>query len=151
VKRVARRVKALDTVAEPVKAAPKKRANKAVVEAEAAVAQQPPASKKSTSKAGAIGAKASVPVNDPMGFLTFVSAHPVDAVVEGTVASFTSHGAMVAVELDGGLTVLCYAPTKHLSTPPPKSAREVLVQGTTYSFMVRTLDAARRVAEVSFA
>ena len=36
-------------------------------------------------------------LNDPMTFLTFVADHPVGSTVEGTVVSFTSHGAHIEV------------------------------------------------------
>ncbi len=90
-----------------------------------------------------------VPINEAMGFLTFVSAHPVDSIISGTVTSFTSHGAMVTVVLEGETPVLCYAPTKHLSQPAPKSAREVLTLGQTSLFKVLSLDVRRRVAEIT--
>ena len=90
-----------------------------------------------------------VPVNEAMGFLTFVSAHPVDSEVTGTVTSFTSHGVMVTVVVEGETSVLCYAPTKHLSEPPPNSAREVVSLGQTTTFRVLRLDVRRRVAEVT--
>ena len=39
-------------------------------------------------------------VNEPLAFITFVAAHPLGSTVDGGVASFTSHGAMVDVALD---------------------------------------------------
>jgi ribosomal protein S1 len=94
---------------------------------------------------------AHAPVNEALAFLTFVSAHPVAAFVEGTVTRFTSHGAMITVIVEGQTPVLCYAPTKLLGAPPPKSAREVLTTGESYTFTVVSLDVKRRVAEVTLA
>jgi hypothetical protein len=145
-KRAARGVKAGEAVALEVtqEVGPKRGGKKAAPKLEVAQ-QQVPTSKAQKSSSG----KEPVPVNEAMGFLTFVSAHPVDSIVEGTVASFTSHGAMVNVLVEGETAVLCYAPTKHLSDPAPKSAREVLSLGQQASFRVLSLDVKRRVAELT--
>ena len=48
-------------------------------------------------------------LNDPMTFLTFVADHPVGSTFDGTVVSFTSHGAHIDV---GGM--LCHVPLRGL-------------------------------------
>jgi hypothetical protein len=83
-------------------------------------------------------------LNDPMTFLTFVADHPVGSTLDGTVVSFTSHGAHIDV---GGM--LCHVPLRGLGDPAPKRARQVLTKGETRSFVLVSLDAARRRAELA--
>ncbi len=83
-------------------------------------------------------------VNDPLTFLTFVTEHPVGSVVEGEVAAFASHGAMV--DVDG---MRCYVPLRGLGVPPPARAREVLQRGERRRFVLVGLDAPRRGAELA--
>ncbi|MBI2709018.1 MAG: S1 RNA-binding domain-containing protein [Actinobacteria bacterium] len=89
-------------------------------------------------------AKAVEPVNDPLPFLEFVSAHPVGSMVEGTVDRFSSHGAYVVVE-----RAQCYLPLRSMADPPPKSAREVLKVGDTRSFVVESFDSPRRSIDLA--
>jgi hypothetical protein len=89
-------------------------------------------------------APAPVALNDPMTFLTFVADHPVGSELEGTVVSFTSHGAHIDV---GGM--LCHVPLRGLADPPPNKARQVLTKGETRTFVLVSLDAARRRAELA--
>ncbi len=83
-------------------------------------------------------------LNDPLTFLTFVADHPVGSVFDGTVVSFTSHGAHVEVE-----GMLCHVPLRGLGDPPPNRARQVLSKGETRPFVLVSLDAARRRAELA--
>jgi hypothetical protein len=83
-------------------------------------------------------------VNDPLPFITFASEHPVGSELEGTVVSFTSHGAMAQVE-----DMLCYVPLAGLGDPPPRRARDVLHQGETRTFELVALDPARRGAQLA--
>jgi len=136
--------------------APKKRASKKaapVVEVAPEPQPEPETPKKRAPKKRADVAERVAPapkaVNDAVPFLTFVTTYPIDAPVEGEVVSFTSHGAMVAVELGDGATVTCYAPTKNLGDPDAKSAKAVVTLGERYTFTVRGLDPARRVAELA--
>jgi Zc3h12a-like Ribonuclease NYN domain/S1 RNA binding domain len=87
---------------------------------------------------------APVALNDPMTFLTFVADHPVGSELEGIVVSFTSHGAHIDV---GGM--LCHVPLRGLADPPPNKARQVLTKGETRTFVLVSLDAARRRAELA--
>jgi ribosomal protein S1 len=73
-----------------------------------------------------------------------VADHPVGGTVEGTVTSFTSHGAHV--DVDG---MLCHVPLRGLADPPPNKARQVLAKGESRSFVLVALDAARRRAELA--
>ncbi len=79
-----------------------------------------------------------------MTFLTFVADHPVGSVFDGTVVSFTSHGAHVDV---GGM--LTHVPLRGLGRPAPHKARQVLAKGETRPFRLVSLDAARRRAELA--
>jgi len=83
-------------------------------------------------------------VNDPLTFLTFVTDNPVGSTVEGTVASFVSHGAMVDV---GGM--LCYLPLSGLGDPAPRRAREVVERGEQIRLTLVALDPPRRGAELA--
>ncbi len=78
-----------------------------------------------------------------MTFLRFVADHPVGSTFDGTVVSFTSHGAHIDV---GGM--LCHVPLRLLADPPPNKARQVLTKGETRPFTLVSLDAARRRAEL---
>jgi len=73
-----------------------------------------------------------------------VSDHPIGTEVEGTVASFTSHGAMVDVG-----EMHCYVPAAGLGDPPPRKAREVLERGEKRRFILVALDPPRRGAELA--
>ena len=83
-------------------------------------------------------------LNEPLTFLTFVADHPVGSTVEGTVVSFTSHGAHVDVG-----AMRCHVPLQGLGNPPPVKARDVLAKGDTREFVLVSLDAARRRAQLA--
>jgi hypothetical protein len=85
------------------------------------------------------GGKDATPINEPMPFITFVSNHPVGALVEATVDRFSSHGAYATV--DGAL---CYIPLKAMAVPAPTKAREVLTVGEARTFVVTAFDTPRR-------
>jgi hypothetical protein len=84
------------------------------------------------------------PYNDALPFIEFVSAHPVGSTVAGEVERFASHGAYVLVE-----GTRCYLPLKHLGEPAPRSAREVLSFGETYTFVVHAFDTPRRGVDLT--
>jgi len=88
-------------------------------------------------------------VNDPLAFISFVAAYPIGSTVEGEVGSFTSHGAMVEVELPEGGVLHCYVPLSGLGSPVPNKARQVLSRGERRTFELVGLDAPRRVAELA--
>jgi len=88
--------------------------------------------------------KAIEPINEPMAFLQFVSAHPVGSVVDGTVDRFSSHGAYVVID-----AAQCYLPLRSMADPPPKSAKEVLTVGETRSFVVEAFDPPRRSIDLA--
>jgi hypothetical protein len=80
-------------------------------------------------------------LNDPMTFLTFVADHSIGSRFDGTVVSFTSHGAHVDVG-----NMRAHIPLAGLGNPPPNKARDVLSKGETRQFELVSLDAARRRA-----
>src|SRR5205807_7403409 len=84
------------------------------------------------------------PVNDPLPFISFIADYALGSEVEGTVESFTSHGAFVNA---GGAR--CYVPLTALGDPPPRSAREALTRGATRTFVVQALDPPRRGIELA--
>ncbi len=79
-----------------------------------------------------------------MTFLTFVADHPVGSTIEGTVVSFTSHGAHIAVG-----DMMCHVPLRGLGRPAPTHARQVLAKGETRRFVLVSLDATHRRAELA--
>ena len=88
------------------------------------------------------------PTNAPLDLVTFLATYEVGSTVTGRVSSFTSHGAMIEVDLGGGRIFQCYIRTANLGDPPPTKARDVLRKGETSDFELLTLDAKRRVAEL---
>ncbi len=91
------------------------------------------------------------PVNSEAGFTLFTSTYRIGARVAGEVTAFTSHGAVIKVQLKGGEQVECYAPTTSLGSPPPARARDVLKRGDQRTFRLVTVDSARRIAELALA
>ena len=83
-------------------------------------------------------------VNEPAPFLAFVGGHPVGAIVEGTVDSYSSHGAYLVA--DGAR---CYVPLRYMASPAPRAARDVLKLGGVYSFVVASFNAGRRSIDVA--
>ncbi len=88
-------------------------------------------------------------VNEPLAFITFVATYPLEQELEGEVVSFTSHGAMVDVDLPGGGVLHSYIPLAAMGDPPPTKARQVLKRGERRRFVLVALDPPRRVAELS--
>ncbi|NCY15168.1 MAG: hypothetical protein EBX39_00105, partial [Actinobacteria bacterium] len=79
------------------------------------------------------------PLNEPLHFLEFVSAHPIGSSLTGVVESFSSHGAYVRVG-----NTRCYSPLKLLGNPAPRTARDVLKLGEEHTFAVYSIDTPRR-------
>ena len=79
------------------------------------------------------------PLNDQLPFIEFIAEHLPGSTVEGEVVEFSSHGAYVQVG-----DVRCYVPLKNMGTPAPRSARDVLERGQKRSFVVQSIEAARR-------
>jgi Zc3h12a-like Ribonuclease NYN domain len=88
-------------------------------------------------------------VNEPLAFITFVASYPLNSELDGEVVSFTSHGAMVDVELPGGGLLHCYIPLAAMGFPPPTKARRILTRGERRRFVLVGLDPPRRVAELA--
>jgi hypothetical protein len=89
--------------------------------------------------------------NAPLDFVGFLAHHKAGSKLKGTVTTFTSHGAVVDVDLGSGQLFHCYVRTVHLGNPPPQRARDVVKKGEQYSFKVVAIDASRRVAELELA
>ena len=89
------------------------------------------------------------PVNPEADFTLFTHTYRVGAQVPGEVTAFTSHGAVIKVQLRGGKQVECYAPTMSLGSPAPARARDVLKRGDQRTFRLVTVDSERRIAELA--
>ncbi len=89
------------------------------------------------------------PVNPEAAFAQFQSTFRVGSKVPGEVTAFTSHGAVIKVELKNDQQVECYAPTTLLGTPPPARARDVLKRGDKRVFRLVNVDSDRRIAELA--
>jgi hypothetical protein len=153
-----------EKVAEKIAKAPAKAAKKALKAVEAAKkasakklakAATKPVKKVAKSEAAPALAPAVAlkrgrqPVNPEADFTLFKSTYRVGARVQGEVTAFTSHGAVIKVELKGGKQVECYAPTTSLGTPAPARARDVLKRGDQRTFRLVTVDSERRIAELA--
>ena len=77
--------------------------------------------------------------NDLLSFLGFVEHHPVGSTVSGTVVSYSSHGAYVAIG-----DVFGYVPMRLMSDPPPRSAREMIGMSDAVSLVVAGFNPGRR-------
>ena len=88
-------------------------------------------------------------VNEPLAFITFVATYPLGSEVEGEVVSYTSHGAMVDVDLPEGGVLHAYIPLTAMGSPPPTKAREIVKRGDRRRFVLVALDPPRRVAELA--
>ncbi|HEY5266481.1 MAG TPA: hypothetical protein VIJ40_06690 [Acidimicrobiales bacterium] len=89
------------------------------------------------------------PVNPEADFTLFTHTYRVGSQLQGEVTAFTSHGAVIKVQLKGGKQVECYAPTMSLGTPAPARARDVLKRGDQRTFRLVTVDSERRIAELA--
>jgi Zc3h12a-like Ribonuclease NYN domain/Translation initiation factor IF-2, N-terminal region len=91
---------------------------------------------------------ADAPTNAPLDLVTFLATYEIGSHLDGVVSAFTSHGAMVEVDLGDDRRFHCYVRTANLGDPPPTKAREVLAKGQSATFEVLSLDPGRRVAEL---
>ena len=91
------------------------------------------------------------PVNPVADFTLFKNTYRVGSRVAGEVTAFTSHGAVIKVQLKGDKQVECYAPTTSLGVPAPARARDVLTRGDQRTFRLMNVDSDRRIAELALA
>ncbi|MFM7617968.1 MAG: NYN domain-containing protein [Actinomycetes bacterium] len=120
----------------------RRQVKEAIAEATADVMQ--PEAKRKRKRRSRGGTKPAEPVNEPAPFLQFVIDHRPGGEVEGTVESFSSHGAFVTVG-----SVRCYVPLSAMGDPAPTRARDALDQGETRTFIVQAVDAPRRGIELA--
>jgi hypothetical protein len=85
--------------------------------------------------------KAGETVNELMPFLEFVEHHPVGTSVNGTVESYSSHGAYISIGENG---VRGYVPLRLMADPPPPSARKVMKIGESVTLVVVSFAPSRR-------
>ncbi len=88
--------------------------------------------RKSTPRAGS-------ELNDPVTFLTFVSAYSIGDEAEAVVEQFASHGCYVRAK-----GAQCYLPSKSMGDPPPTKARDVVSHNQAVTVRVVSLDSERR-------
>ena len=81
------------------------------------------------------------PVNELLPFLEFVEHHPVGTSINGTVESYSSHGAYIAI---GDQGVRGYVPLRLMADPAPTSARKVMRLGEAVTLVVVSFAPARR-------
>jgi len=89
------------------------------------------------------------PVNPQDVYSLFAATYKIGARLDGEVTAFTSHGAVIKVALKGAKVMECYAPTASLAAPAPARARDVLKRGDSRTFRLVSVDAERRIAELS--
>ena len=82
-------------------------------------------------------------VNEVLPFIQFVEKHGVGSVVDGVVDSYSSHGAYVVIG-----DVRGYVPLRLYSSPPPRSAREVMKLGDTITLEVVEIIPGRRSVDL---
>jgi hypothetical protein len=85
--------------------------------------------------------KGGEPVNELMPFLEFVEHHPVGTSVNGTVESYSSHGAYISIGEHG---VRGYVPLRLMADPAPTSARKVMQLGESVTLVVVSFAPLRR-------
>ncbi len=85
--------------------------------------------------------KAGETVNGLMPFLEFVEHHPVGTSVNGTVESYSSHGAYISIGENG---VRGYVPLRLMADPAPPSARSVMKLGESVTLVVVSFAPLRR-------
>jgi Zc3h12a-like Ribonuclease NYN domain/S1 RNA binding domain len=84
------------------------------------------------------------PINGPLTFISFISAHGIGTEIEGEIDNYSSHGFYVTVGEARG-----YVPLAGLAIPMPRSAKEVVRRGETHRFVVASFDSARRGIELA--
>jgi hypothetical protein len=130
----------------PAKAA--KKSAKAPAKAPAKKAEKKPAKSPATPAPAVALRRGRQPVNPEALFTKFTAAHRTRSLLEGEVVAFSSHGAVIAVDV-GAKRVECYAPTTSLGNPPPARARDVLKRGDRRTFRLVSVDRDRRIAELA--
>ena len=129
--------KASDAASQPMpvpKAPPPGRSPKSTSRSTAEADVVPDASRPSVPKAGDT-------VNELMPFLEFVEHHPVGTSVNGTVESYSSHGAYISIGENG---VRGYVPLRLMADPAPPSARKVMKLGESVTVVVVSFAPLRR-------
>ena len=129
--------KASDAASQPMpvpKTPPPGRSRKPAAPDVEAAAVAPAAQRPSVPKAGET-------VNDLMPFLEFVEHHPVGTSVNGTVESYSSHGAYISIGENG---VRGYVPLRLMADPAPPSARKVMKLGESVTVVVVSFAPLRR-------
>ncbi len=80
------------------------------------------------------------PVNELLPFLEFVEHHPVGTSVNGTVDTYSSHGAYITI----GGEVRGYIPLRMMADPMPRSAKSIMKVGESVTAVVVSFNGARR-------
>ena len=80
-------------------------------------------------------------MNELMPFLEFVEHHPIGTSVNGTVDSYSSHGAYIII---GDSDVRGYVPLRLMADPAPRSAKSVMKVGESVTVVVVSFAPTRR-------
>ena len=89
-------------------------------------------------------ASRSTMANEVMPYLQFVEKHKIGTKVKATVAEYTSNGATVTIG-----DVRGYLSLKHMASPPPRAAREVVKIGDTLQLVIVGYTPARRSVDLA--
>lgn len=81
--------------------------------------------------------------NEVMPYLSFVEKHPIGTKVKAVVESYSANGITVKVGDISG-----YVSLRNMSTPPPRSARDMFTIGDTVSLMISGYTPSRRSVDL---
>ena len=128
-------VEAMEPMPVPKSPPPGRKAAKSTPEAQSA------SSSKREPRKRVAQPRAGETVNELMPFLEFVEHHPVGTSVNGTVDSYSSHGAYISIGENG---VRGYVPLRLMAEPAPTSARKVMQLGESVTLVVVSFAPLRR-------
>ncbi len=105
----------------------------------------PPGARKPAARASKDSAPARTTsmANEVMPYLSFVEKHPIGTKVKAVVESYAANGIAVKVGDISG-----YVSLRNMSTPPPRSARDMFKLGETVSLMISGYTPSRRSVDL---
>ena len=105
----------------------------------------PPGARKPVAKTvrASAPARTTSMANEVMPYLSFVEKHPIGTKVKAVVESYAANGITVKVGDISG-----YVSLRNMSTPPPRSARDMFTIGETVSLMISGYTPSRRSVDL---